>query len=72
MISCLPSSEETAMNQIKRIEQAMTETQNILARAERYSPEFQDKKLIAFCRAHIAKLTAMLEAGRIIPDPRWA
>jgi hypothetical protein len=49
--------------QAKRIEQAIGETQQMLARAQRYSPEFQDKSLIAFCERHIAKLVGMLERG---------
>ena len=47
-------------NQTNRIAGAITETQEMLARAMRYSPEFRDMKLIDFCIAHIANLTDML------------
>ena len=49
-------------NQKNRVMQAMTETQDGLTRAMRYSPEFRDTKLIAFYEAHIVKLAAMLAA----------
>lgn len=58
--------------EMKRVEQALGETQHTLARAQRYSPEFQDKKLIAFCERHIAKLVKMLETREFVHDPRWA
>lgn len=48
----------------RRVLQAIQETEAALKRARRYSPEFQDKKLIADYEAHLAKLQAMLvEAG---------
>lgn len=46
----------------KRIEQALAETIHALARAERYSPEFRDSKLIAFYVEHIKRLQSMLAA----------
>ena len=44
-----------------RIEHALAETIEALMRAERYSPDLRDHKLIAFYRAHIQKLKTMLE-----------
>lgn len=51
--------------QTKRVEQAISETQRMLSRAQRYSREFQDKKLITLCEGHIAKLVKMLETGEL-------
>lgn len=49
-------------NQTKaRILQAMDETIRGLERAQRYSPEFQDRKLIASYEAHLEKLNKMIE-----------
>jgi len=45
--------------QHRRVEQAIKETQRTLERAMRYSPEFRDAELIAFCHQHIAKLVEM-------------
>ena len=46
---------------IKRINQALVETNNSLARARSYSPQFQDNELIAFYKSHIIKLNNMKE-----------
>lgn len=46
--------------QEKRVIGAVIETQRTLDRANGYSPQHRDQKLIAFCEAHISKLTAML------------
>ena len=43
-----------------RIQTALRETEDALKRAERYSPDLRDHKLIAFYRAHIEKLNGML------------
>lgn len=51
-------------NQRSRITKARAETIKALARAERYSPQFRDTKLIAEYCAHIAKLDGML-AGTV-------
>lgn len=52
----------TTTEKNKRITQAITETETMLARAKRYLPEFQDKNLIQFCENHLIKLAAMLSA----------
>jgi hypothetical protein len=43
-----------------RIFRAIDETESMLARAMRYSPEFRDAALIDFCNAHLAKLWKMV------------
>lgn len=52
-------------DQTKRIERAIAETQCILAREQRYSPKFQNKKLIGTYECHLAKLVRMLETGEM-------
>jgi hypothetical protein len=55
-----PKASELTREQTGRIAQAITETDAILERARRYSPEFQDKALIAKYEAHKAKLIRMM------------
>ena len=45
---------------IRRIESALTETQNLLAKEQRYLEDLQHKDVIDSYNAHIAKLQAML------------
>jgi hypothetical protein len=52
-------------NQQRRVIQAMTETQDALNRAMRYSPDLRDMKLIAFYNEHIASLTEMLKTDTL-------
>lgn len=52
--------------QVKSVERALSMHQDGLARAQRYSPEFQDKQLIADYEAQIAKLVNMLETGNLV------
>jgi hypothetical protein len=53
----------TTIEKNKRIIQAIAETEVMLSRATRYSPEFRDMKLIQFCEQHLIKLAAMLTAA---------
>ena len=46
--------------QIARVASAILETEQALARATRYSPEFQDVELVAFYVSHLDTLKAML------------
>ena len=46
--------------QIARVASAITETEEALARATRYLPEFQDAELVAFYVSHLDTLKAML------------
>jgi len=46
--------------QLKRIKTSKDETLTMLERAKSYMENHQDKKLIAFCEAHLIKLDAML------------
>lgn len=46
--------------QTNRVNRAIEETKRTLARATAYSSKHQDKDLIDFCTAHIAKLEGML------------
>jgi hypothetical protein len=55
-----PRASELTREQTGRIAQAILETDAILNRARRYSPEFQDKAMIAKYEAHKAKLVGML------------
>jgi hypothetical protein len=48
--------------QRRRIETALRETIDALARAERYSPDLRDQKLIASYNRHIQKLHGLLGA----------
>lgn len=43
-----------------KIFKAIDETESMLARAMRYSPEFRDTLLIDSCNAHLAKLWKMV------------
>lgn len=54
------------IEQRRRVEQAMDQTQRALVRAERYSPQFRENDLIAFYHRHIQKLTDILEGRREI------
>ena len=45
---------------VERIKEAIIETEDAKARAERYMPEHRDVSLIAFYVRHLAKLHAML------------
>jgi hypothetical protein len=55
-----PKASELTRDQTGRIALAILETDAILERARRYSPEFQDKAMIAKYEAHKAKLIGML------------
>jgi hypothetical protein len=54
-----PKASGLTREQTGRIAQAILETDAILTRARRYSPEFQDKAMIAKYEAHKAKLIGM-------------
>lgn len=43
-------------NQIKKVEQAISETERMLSRALRYSEDLQDKNLVNFCKNHLIEL----------------
>jgi hypothetical protein len=45
--------------QTRRVVEAIAETERQLARASRYQEKFQDKDLITFYQAHLAKLRGM-------------
>ena len=49
-------------NQISRINQALIETHNALAREMAYRPDLRNVEMITFYNHHIAKLEAMLAA----------
>lgn len=51
-------------DQVARVASAILETEEALARATRYSPEFQDVPLVTFYRNHLNTLKAMLAANR--------
>lgn len=55
-----PIYKELSEQQRKRVEQALRETKDALARAMRYSPQHRDQKLIAKYESHILKLESML------------
>ncbi len=49
-------------NQISRINQALTETRNALAREMAYRSDLRNTEMVEFYNHHIAKLEAMLAA----------
>lgn len=48
--------------QIKRVEQAISETIRFIEKEEKYSLELQNKELLEWYKKHLEKLTKMLEA----------
>ena len=48
-------------NQIKRVNQALNETNALIAKELRYQAKFQKQDYLAELRAHVAKLEAMIE-----------